>query len=113
MDGNLSREALPSARANPVTSLPQDCDQPLEDPATETESGDAPQRFRAPNRVAWLVGAIALCLSFSSFVYFYGHRMTNVYGDGVAHLNIAHKVVDSPDDSLWQRYMQIGSPWLP
>ena len=39
--------------------------------------------------------------------------MTNVYGDGIAHVNIARKVVDSPDDSLWQRYIQIGSPWLP
>ena len=39
--------------------------------------------------------------------------MTNVYGDGIAHVNIARKVVDSPDDSLRQRYIQIGSPWLP
>ena len=39
--------------------------------------------------------------------------MTNYYGDGLAHVNIARKVVDSPDDSLWQRYIQIGSPWLP
>lgn len=39
--------------------------------------------------------------------------MTNNYGDGVAHVNIARKIVDSPDDSFWQRYMQIGSPWLP
>ncbi len=39
--------------------------------------------------------------------------MTNLYGDGIAHVNIARKVVDSPDDSLWQRYLQIGSPWLP
>src|SRR5262245_9546080 len=39
--------------------------------------------------------------------------MTNLYGDGLAHVNIARKVVDSPDDSLWQRYVQIGSPWLP
>ena len=39
--------------------------------------------------------------------------MTNVYGDGIAHVNIARKVVDSPDDSIRQRYIQIGSPWLP
>jgi hypothetical protein len=39
--------------------------------------------------------------------------MTNVYGDGIAHVNIARKVVDSPDSSLRQRYIQIGSPWLP
>jgi hypothetical protein len=39
--------------------------------------------------------------------------MTNNYGDGVAHVNIARKVIDSPDSSFWQRYIQIGSPWLP
>ena len=39
--------------------------------------------------------------------------MTNLYGDGLAHVNIARKVVDHPESSLWQRYVQIGSPWLP
>ena len=59
------------------------------------------------------VALIATVISISSFLYFFTNGMTNVYGDGVAHVNIARKVVDSPDDSLWQRYMQIGSPWLP
>ncbi|HXU08998.1 MAG TPA: hypothetical protein VN743_08365 [Blastocatellia bacterium] len=59
------------------------------------------------------VVVVAAGLSIASFVYFFANDMTNVYGDGVAHVNIARKVVDSPDDSLWQRYMQIGSPWLP
>jgi dolichyl-phosphate-mannose-protein mannosyltransferase len=52
-------------------------------------------------------------LSIASFVYFFSQGATNYYGDGVAHVNIARKVVDSPDDSLWQRYIQIGTPWLP
>lgn len=59
------------------------------------------------------VVAIAAILSIGSFVYFFLNGMTNVYGDGVAHLNIARKVIDSPDNSIWQRYIQIGSPWLP
>ena len=59
------------------------------------------------------VAVVAAALSIASFLYFFANGMTNVYGDGVAHVNIARKVVDSPDDSLWQRYMQIGSPWLP
>lgn len=62
---------------------------------------------------ALAVVAVAATLSIASFVFFFANGMTNVYGDGVAHVNIARKVVDSPDDSLWQRYMQIGSPWLP
>ena len=59
------------------------------------------------------VAIIATVVSFSSFLYFFLNGMTNVYGDGIAHVNIARKVVDSPDGSLWQRYMQFGSPWLP
>ncbi len=39
--------------------------------------------------------------------------MNNLYGDGIAHLNIARKVVDSRDPSLWSAYVQLGSPWLP
>lgn len=71
-------------------------------------------RLRAlPRSPILAVAAIAAILSISSFLYFFANGMTNVYGDGVAHVNIARKVVDSPDDSLWQRYMQIGSPWLP
>jgi hypothetical protein len=59
------------------------------------------------------VVVIATILAIAAFLYFYINGMTNLYGDGLAHLNIARKVVDSPDDSLWQRYVQIGSPWLP
>jgi hypothetical protein len=60
-----------------------------------------------------LVAGIATLLSVGSFLYFFSQGMTNHYGDGVAHVNIARKVVDSPDVSLWRRYIQIGSPWLP
>ena len=60
-----------------------------------------------------LVALATVALSLAAFVYFFSHNMTNFYGDGIAHVNIARKVVDHPDDSLWQRYMQIGSPWLP
>ena len=59
------------------------------------------------------VAIIATVISLSSFAYFFANGMTNVYGDGIAHVNIARKVVDSPEDSLWRRYIQIGSPWLP
>jgi len=56
---------------------------------------------------------VVVTVSTAAFLYFFTNRMTNVYGDGVAHVNIARKVVDSADDSLRQRYIQIGSPWLP
>jgi hypothetical protein len=60
-----------------------------------------------------VAAAAAFVLSVASFVYFYDRGMTNVYGDGIAHLNIARKVVDYAGGSLWRRYIQIGSPWLP
>jgi len=64
-------------------------------------------------REVLIVITIALLISVGSFFYFYAQGMTNVYGDGIARLNIARKVVDHPDDSLWQQYIQTGSPWLP
>ena len=60
-----------------------------------------------------LLTTIAAVLSIACFVYCFANDMTNHYGDGLAHVNIARKVVDSPDRSLWQRYLQIGTPWLP
>jgi hypothetical protein len=88
-------------------------------PSTVLEEDDAQPRI-ARRRILSLkikpvlaVAVVAAALSVTSFLYFFANGMTNVYGDGVAHVNIARKVVDSPDDSVWQRYMQIGSPWLP
>ena len=60
-----------------------------------------------------MVAALAVALSIAAFSFYYSRGVTNVYGDGIAHLNIARKIVDSPDSSLWQRYIQIGTPWLP
>ncbi len=91
----------------------------LVEPSTSLEPNlqtqRSPLRKRAPFKIspAAAVAVIAAVISISSFAYFFAHGMTNVYGDGVAHINIARKVVDSPDDSLWRRYIQIGSPWLP
>src|SRR5437588_5906932 len=65
------------------------------------------------SRPVLVIAVIAATISLLSFLYFFSNGMTNVYGDGVAHVNIARKVVDSPDSSLWRRYIQIGSPWLP
>jgi hypothetical protein len=52
-------------------------------------------------------------VSVASFLYLYSEGVTNAYGDGVARLNMARKIVDHPDDSLWQRYVQLGTPWPP
>jgi hypothetical protein len=73
----------------------------------------AAENKTSSRRETVIVLAIASALSISAFLYFFNQGMTNVYGDGVARTNIARKVVDSVDDSIWQRYIQIGTPWLP
>ena len=60
------------------------------------------------------VAAAAVLLGLAIAIWLSAHDLINVYGDGVAHLNIARKVVDAaPGTSLWTHYVQLGSPWLP
>jgi len=63
--------------------------------------------------ITFLVLLIAALISLSALAYFFSQNSTNIYGDGIAHLNIARKVVDCRSQSLWQRYVQLGTPWLP
>lgn len=60
-----------------------------------------------------IVFLLSLTISLVSFFHFYHLGLTNIYGDGIAHLNIARKVVDLDNASLWAHYAQLGSPWLP
>ena len=80
---------------------------------TRSSKEEQPSAQISSRRTVLILALITTLLSVISFSYFFSNRMTNLYGDGIAHTNIARKVVDHPDDSLWQRYMQIGSPWLP
>jgi hypothetical protein len=62
----------------------------------------------------WIVLLGAIALSLLSFAYFFHQGLTNIYGDGLYHLNTARKVIDMPEGAtLWQRYVQLGTPWLP
>jgi hypothetical protein len=60
---------------------------------------------RDPLRVA----AIALAVSFLSFLYFFQRGQILLYGDAVAHINIARRVFDSQTPGL----LQLGTVWLP
>lgn len=55
--------------------------------------------------LAWL----ALCVSVISFLYYFQHEQTLLYGDAVAHINIARRVFDSKTPGL----LQLGTVWLP
>src|SRR5436309_803307 len=57
---------------------------------------------------AWLV-AIAAFLSAASFLYYLRHGDVLLYGDAVAHINIARRVFDSRTPGP----LQLGTVWLP
>src|ERR1700740_1248154 len=63
------------------------------------------RKDRDPMRVA----AIALAVSFLSFLYYFQRGEILLYGDAVAHINIARRVFDSPTPGL----LQLGTVWLP
>jgi hypothetical protein len=56
-------------------------------------------------RLAWL----AIFVSMFSFFYYYRHGDVLLYGDAVAHINIARRVFDSKTPGL----LQLGTVWLP
>jgi len=60
---------------------------------------------RTPARVA----GIATLFSLFSFFYYFQHSDLLLYGDAVAHINIARRVVDSQTPGL----LQLGTVWLP
>ena len=55
--------------------------------------------------LAWL----ATCVSVISFLFYFQHGDVLLYGDAVAHLNIARRVFDSKTPGL----LQLGTVWLP
>jgi hypothetical protein len=68
----------------------------------------------APHILSWdrqtvLVAGFAACLSVASFLYYFRHNEILLYGDAVAHINIARRVFDSRTPGP----LQLGTVWLP
>src|SRR5580700_3724579 len=61
------------------------------------------------DRETALVAQFAACVSFISFAYYFQHGGLLLYGDAVAHINIARRVFDSLTPGL----LQLGTVWLP
>jgi len=61
------------------------------------------------DRETALVAQFAACVSFISFPYYFQHGDLLLYGDAVAHINIARRVFDSRTPGL----LQLGTVWLP
>src|SRR5262245_41417698 len=62
-------------------------------------------RDRDPSLVAKLAG----CVSVVAFLYYFQHGQILLYGDAVAHINIARRVFDSHTPGP----LQLGTVWLP
>ena len=56
-----------------------------------------------------MVAAFAICVSVASFIFYFQHDALLLYGDAVAHINIARRVFDSRTPGL----LQLGTVWLP
>ena len=61
------------------------------------------------DRETALVAQLAACVSFISFAFYFQHSDLLLYGDAVAHINIARRVFDSRTPGL----LQLGTVWLP
>lgn len=57
----------------------------------------------------WLVAVLAACVSVVAFVFYFRHGDILLYGDAVAHINIARRVFDSRTPG----FLQLGTVWLP
>ena len=57
------------------------------------------------NLLAWL----ATCVSVFAFLFYYRTGEVLLYGDAIAHINIARRVFDSRTPGV----LQLGTVWLP
>ena len=106
-DGIVRRGALwhgavaiahPRGNRSPLSSLPRTYPPRM--------SGEAkPHWDQESVLVAWL----AACVSLFSFLFYLRHGDVLLYGDAVAHINIARRVFDSRTPGL----LQLGTVWLP
>ncbi|HEY6969777.1 MAG TPA: glycosyltransferase family 39 protein [Candidatus Angelobacter sp.] len=71
-----------------------------------SRSGDAANRDK---RDYWLLAIISPLISATSFIFYFRHNAILLYGDAVAHTNIARHVFDSRTPGLWE----LGTVWLP
>jgi len=61
------------------------------------------------DRETAFIAQLAACISFVSFFFCFQHGDVLLYGDAVAHINIARRVFDSLTPGL----LQLGTVWLP
>ena len=57
----------------------------------------------------WIAAAIASCASLIAFLYYFYRGEILLYGDAVAHINIARRLIDSREPGI----AKLGTVWLP
>ncbi len=67
------------------------------------------KRPAATDTDVYLVAQIAAAVSIAAFLYFLRHDELALFGDAVAHMNIARRVIDSRTPGP----LQLGTVWLP
>src|SRR5579859_3663895 len=83
--------------------------EPTSAEAAAWTQGTSPVQPRQRRWNAWVLAIVAALISILSFVYFYGRGEILLYGDAVAHINIARRVFDSRTPGP----LQLGTVWLP
>ena len=79
-------------------------------PATAAERDALEQRYAQQRRDA-LLTLILGGISVAALLWYYAHQQILVYGDAVAHINIARRVLDNR--SWLSSFFQLGTVWLP
>ena len=67
------------------------------------------QPIRQQDRETTLLAWLTVCISVFSFLFYFRRSEVLLYGDAVAHINIARRVFDSRTPGL----LQLGTVWLP
>lgn len=80
----------------------------MPDSALESHAS-GPEPWRIPASAHGAVAILILAVTSASLHFFYTHGLSNLYGDGLAHVEGARRIFDS----LTPGYAEIGSVWLP
>src|ERR1700694_5723308 len=80
-------------------------------PAVASRSSRAPGKteVKAEANDYWLLAVISTLISAAAVIFYFRHGAILLYGDAVAHINIARRVFDSRTPGIFQ----IGTVWLP
>ena len=76
-----------------------------------TSTTTATAEHEALRRSEFLLAVLLAILSVAALLWYYAHNELLLYGDAVAHINIARRVIDNR--SWLSSFFQLGTVWLP